>query len=77
MGVTVKVNGMGRSWDKIEMFCEANWTNERQIDTVCTKRKSSEEPQNCVKCILLKWTICQSNDNDLVVRPDVDLGQDY
>lgn len=24
MGVTVKVNGMGRSWDKIEMFCEAN-----------------------------------------------------
>lgn len=29
MGVTVKVNGMGRSWDKIEMFCEANWTNER------------------------------------------------
>lgn len=29
MGVTVKVNGMGWSWDKIEMFCEANWTNER------------------------------------------------
>lgn len=69
MVVTVKVNGMGRSTDKIEMFCEANWTNERQIDTVCTKRKSSEEPQkskgNCVKCILLKWTICQSYDNDL------------
>lgn len=29
MVVTVKVNGMGRYRDKIEMFCETNWTNER------------------------------------------------